>query len=158
MRVKFSKPKAVEERDIDYLAVALGCSMPVDIKDFFLEFNGSKPESNIFKLTKNNSSGVNKLIPVSEVLNERKYLDHVGKGVFPVAVAEGGNYVVIDLDKNQEVYFWDHEEPQNMVKLAGNIYEFLDSLIPFDTNSIELKEGQVESAWIDPEFLKRLKK
>lgn len=157
MSVKFSKPKAIDQKDIDLLAQALDCSIPDDLKKFFLEFNGSKPEINIFTISQNNESGVNELIPVSKIDGERKYLDHVGKRVFPIAVAEGGNYVVIDLDQGQSVYFWDHEEPQNLIKLASGIYEFLDILMPFDLDSIELQKGQVESAWIDPDFLKNLK-
>ncbi|BFM48207.1 SMI1/KNR4 family protein [Marinomonas sp. THO17] len=157
MSVKFSKPKAIEKKDIDLFAQALGCSITDDLKKFFVEFNGSKPETNIFTISQDNESGVNELIPISKILGERKYLDHVGERVFPVAVAEGGNYVVIDLDQGQSVYFWDHEEPQNMIKLASDILKFLDALVPFDPGSVELKEGQVESAWIDPDFLKSLK-
>ncbi|CAM3151612.1 SMI1/KNR4 family protein [Vibrio neptunius] len=157
MSVKFSKPKTIELKDIDIFAQILGCSIPDDLKKFFVEFNGSKPETNTFTISQDNMSGVNELIPIAKALEERKYLDHVGERAFPVAVAEGGNYVVIDLDQGQSVYFWDHEEPQNMIKLANNIHEFLDALVPFDPNSVELKEGQVESAWIDPDFLKSLK-
>jgi hypothetical protein len=94
---------------------------------------------------------------ISKILEERKYLDHIGGEVFPIAIAEGGNYVVIDLDQKQSVCFWDHEDPKNMTKLADSIYEFLDNLMPFDPDSVELKNGQVESAWIDPDFLKNLK-
>ena len=35
---------------------------------------------------------------------------------------------------------------------------FLDILEPFDIKTIQLKPGQVKKVWIDPEFLKRLKK
>jgi hypothetical protein len=157
MNVKFSKSKAIEQKEINLFSQALGCSLPSDLEKFFIEFNGSKPETNIFTVSENNESGINELIPISKILEECKYLTHVGKKAFPVAIAEGGNYVVIDLDKDQSVYFWDHEEPQNMIKLANSIYEFLDSVMPFDPDSVELKEGQVESAWIDPDFLKSLK-
>lgn len=157
MNIKFSKPKAVERKDIDFFAQALGCSLSGDLERFFLEFNGSEPETNIFTVGKDNESGVNELIPIPRILGERKYLDCVGDMVIPVAEAEGGNYIVIDLARGQTVYFWDHEDPQNMTKLADGIYEFLDALMPFDPESVELKEGQVESAWIDPEFLKSLK-
>lgn len=157
MNVKFSKPKAIEQKDINLFAEALGSSIPLDLQNFFVEFNGSKPETNIFTISRDNESGINELIPISQILGERKYLDYIGQRVFPVAVAEGGNYVVIDLDQGQSVYFWDHEDPQNMTKLASDIYEFLDVLVPFDSDSVELEEGQVQSAWIDPDFLKSLK-
>lgn len=65
MIIKFSKPKPIKQTDIDFFAHALGCSLPDDLKKFFLEFNGSKPETNIFTVSKGNESGVNELIPVS---------------------------------------------------------------------------------------------
>ena len=88
------------------------------------------------------------------MVEERKYLDDVGEKVYPIAWAEGGNYVIVDSEKNAAVFFWDHEEPQNHTSLGDDVYEFLSNLEPFDPDSVELKEGQVESAWIDPEFLK----
>lgn len=97
MSIKFSDPKSIEQKDIDFFAQCLGCTIPDDLKTFFIEFNGSKPENNIFRISQNNESGVNELIPLSQILTERKYLDHVGAKVFPVALAEGGNYIVIDL-------------------------------------------------------------
>ena len=60
-------------------------------------------------------------------------------------------------NNNQSIWFWDHEIPYPMIKLADNIFDFLESLSPYDTDSVELHEGQVESAWIDPDFLKEMK-
>lgn len=157
MNIKFSKPKAIEQKDMIAFSQAIGCTLSGEVERFFLELNGSKPETNIFTVNEDNESGVNELIPVSKVLDERKYLDYVGGEVFPIAIAEGGNYVVIDFDKGQSVWFWDHEDPRNMTRLASSIYEFLDNLMPFDSESVELKDGQVESAWIDPDFFKSLK-
>ncbi|SDX78747.1 SMI1-KNR4 cell-wall [Pseudomonas syringae] len=157
MKVKFTKPKAVVQEDIIAFAQAIGHTVSSELERFFFEFNGSKPEANIFAVGKDNESGVNELIAVQKILEEREYLSGVGEEVYPVAIAEGGNYVVVDFERNQSVYFWDHEQPENMVKLARNIYEFLDCLKSFDPDDVELKEGQVEFAWIDPEFLKSLK-
>jgi len=157
MIIKFSTPISISQKDIDILSKDIDCPIPSNLRKFFFDFNGSKPEKNIFSVGKKNESGINKLIPASQIMEEKKHLDHVGKKIIPVAEAEGGNYVVIDLDRNQAVYFWDHEEPGNMTNLANNIYEFLEKLTPFNPNDVELKEGQVESAWIDPDFLKNLK-
>jgi len=54
--------------------------------------------------------------------------------------------------------FWDHELPDKLTKLAGSFAAFLELLEPFDPDSIQLKHGQVERVWIDPEFLKKLGK
>ena len=72
MSVKFSKPKAIEQKDINRFAQAVGCTLPDDLEKFFLEFNGSKPETNIFSVSENNESGINVLIPISNILEERK--------------------------------------------------------------------------------------
>jgi hypothetical protein len=157
MRIRFSNVKAIKKKEICDFSQAFGCSLPDQVVDFFLEFNGSKPETNTFLVSDGNESGVNKLICIAEVLDERKFLDCIGSKAFPVAIAEGGNYVVIDLNQGQGVFFWDHEKPAGMTFLASDIQEFLDGLVPFDPDSIELKEGQIESVWIDPDFLKSLK-
>jgi hypothetical protein len=157
MNVKFSKPIAVQEGDLDQFARAIGHILPHDLKHFFLEFNGAKPEANIFTICENNESSVNALIPLANIVDESRCLDHIGEGIIPIAIAEGGNYVVIDLNEVSAVYFWDHEEPEGRYKLANNIYDFINALKPFDYESVELRDEQVESAWIDPDFLNSLK-
>lgn len=75
---------------------------------------------------------------------------------FPVAWAEGGNYVFVNLAAGGAVFFWDHERPENIVRLASSFRSFLELLEPFDINSIKLKPDQVKKARIDPDFLKGL--
>ena len=101
---------------------------------------------------------MNRFIPVREILKERTHIENIPDKAYPVAWAEGGNYVFVDEEKDGAVFFWDHEAPENIVKLAPNFGAFLDLLEPFDIKKIELKPGQVKKVWIDPEFLKRLKK
>lgn len=157
MSVNFSNPVALLQGEIDYFVQSTGIIVPEKFKKYLQEFNGAQPETNVFSIDEKNESGVNKLIPISQMIEEQKYLDNVGESVFPIAWAEGGNYVVVDFDKNASIYFWDHEEPENQTVLGSDVYDFLSKLKPFDPDSVELKEGQVESAWIDPDFLKSLK-
>ncbi len=157
MAIKFSKPISIGQKEIDLFAQEIGCSLPKDVQEYFLECNGAKPEANIFDVSDNNESGINELIPLSSIVEERKLLDHVGEYIYPIALAEGGNYLVVDFSKDSSVYFWDHEEPENLIVLATDIYEFISKLKQFDPYSVELEEGQVESVWIDPDFLKSLK-
>jgi hypothetical protein len=119
-----------------------------------VKYNGAEPETNVFKIDASNDSGVNRFIPLTQILEECHFLDHVSEGVFPIAWAEGGNYVVIDLEDNGAIYFWDHEEPEIKHKLATNIEHFVSSLEPFESSKVELKEAQVKSIWIDPDFLR----
>ena len=157
MSVNFSNPVAMLQSEIDYFAQGAGINMSEKFKKYLQEFNGAEPETNIFSINERNESGVSRLIPVSVMIEEQKYLDNVEKSVFPIAWAEGGNYVVVDFDKNESIYFWDHEEPENQILLGFDVYDFLSKLKPFDADSVELEEEQVESAWIDPDFLKSLK-
>jgi hypothetical protein len=157
MNIKFSKPKPFESKDLNYLAAYVGCDLPDDLINFFRDFNGSKPETNIFSVCDDNDSGVNYFIPLSDVVDESKYIGVVERNIIPIAVAEGGNYVVVACQENFSIFFWDHEKKDELIFLANGIYDFLSTLNPFDPDSVELKDGQVESAWIDPDFLKSLK-
>lgn len=156
MSVNFSKPLTLSENEINQFEENIGLSLPETFRNYLLELNGSQPENNVFKIDEKNSSGVNGLIPVSQMADERQYLHHVDEKVFPIAWAEGGNYVVVNFEKGSSIYFWDHEEPEKQICLGLDITEFLSKLEPFDLDSVELKDGQVESVWIDPDFLKNL--
>ena len=65
--------------------------------------------------------------------------------------------MLVEMADGGAIYFWDHERPELATKLADSIGAFLELLEPFDVSSVKRKPGQVKKAWIDPEFLKRLK-
>jgi hypothetical protein len=158
MKIKLTKGKPASEETCVSLQSALGCHLSDSFKSFLRDNDGAEPETNILKITNKNESGVNRFIPVREILKERTHIENIPDKAYPVAWAEGGNYVFVDEEKDGAVFFWDHEAPENIVKLAPNFGAFLDLLEPFDIKKIELKPGQVKKVWIDPEFLKRLKK
>jgi hypothetical protein len=158
MRIKLTEGKPASEETIRMLEKALGSRLSDLVKVFLLKHDGAEPESNIFKISGENESGVNCFIPVAEILTERDRIENIPDMAYPIAWAEGGNYVFIDEGKNGAVFFWDHEVPEEITELAPNFEAFLDHLEPFDIKAIHLKPGQVKKAWIDPEFLKRLKK
>lgn len=59
-----------------------------------------------------------------------------------------GNYFVL---LNEAVCFWDHETGDNEV-----LFESVDDFVSrCSSPEVELEPGQVESAWIDPEFAKK---
>lgn len=60
-----------------------------------------------------------------------------------------GNYFVL---LNEAVCFWDHETDENEV-LSDSIDDFVSRCSA--PEEVELEPGQVESAWIDPEFAKQ---
>ena len=102
-------------------------------------------------------SGINGFIPVSEIQKERDRIEYFPKSGYPIAWAEGGNCVFIDIH-TASIFYWDHEVPERPIKLAADFQRFIDSLEPFDINTIQLKPGQVKKVWVDPEFLKKLKR
>jgi len=60
-----------------------------------------------------------------------------------------GNYFVL---LNEAVCFWDHETGEREI-LSESVDDFVSGCsVP---EEVELEPGQVESAWIDPEFAKQ---
>ncbi|MCU4676572.1 SMI1/KNR4 family protein [Catenovulum sp. 2E275] len=60
-----------------------------------------------------------------------------------------GNYFVL---LNEAVCFWDHETGESKI-LSGSVNDFVSRCS--SPKEVELEPGQVESAWIDPEFAKQ---
>lgn len=155
MSVGFKKGHSLSEAEVSAFEKESGIELPRDYREFILLHDGAEPDTNIFSVSDGNDSGVNRFIPLRDTISERRYIDHVSVEFLPAAWAEGGNYVCLDL-KRGGVFFWDHEEPSDDLKLAESFSQFLEMLAPFDVKNIELKPGQVRKAWIDPDFLKGL--
>lgn len=158
MKIRLNKGKKATNEVCLALQVALGCELSDSFKKFLRSNDGAEPENNIFKIADKNESGVNQFIPAAEILRERERIENIPAKAYPVAWAEGGNYVFVDEGENGAVFFWDHEVPKNIIQIAPSFEAFLNLLEPFDLKKIELKPGQVKKVWIDPEFLKRLNK
>lgn len=157
MKVKLSKGHSISQEAVKKIEIKLDIKLPNDYKDFLLKNDGAIPSDNIFEVNANIDSGVNGFIPLDQVNKEMRKLDSVYfSKVVPIAWAEGGNYIYMSLIEKRGIYFWDHEEPHKVYHIASCFDDFLNLLKPFDIDSIELKEGQVKSAWIDPDFLKSL--
>jgi hypothetical protein len=158
MKIKLHNGKPAAEESILALEVVLGYRLGDSFRRFVRTHDGAKPETNIFKIGATNESGVNRFIPLSEIQKERSRTEHIPLRAYPVAWAEGGNYVLIDEDRDGAVFFWDHEVPEVLARLADSFDAFLDLLEPFDIRTIQLKPDLVKRVWVDPEFLKKLKK
>ena len=156
MKISLNNGSAASEAAIADLEAAVRCRLSKSFLSFLKTYDGAEPETNV--VSGNFDCGVNRFIPAAQIASERKYLENLPRLGYPVAWAEGGNYVFIDEGANGSVFFWDHERPEDIVRLASDFAGLLDLMEPFDPNSIELKSGQVKRVWIDPEFLKTLKK
>jgi hypothetical protein len=69
----------------------------------------------------------------------------------PFAEDECGNLFVVD--QNGKIHFWDHEVDE-LILLAGDFEWFTGNCVKLP--EVKLKDSDVESAWIDPEFAKSL--
>jgi|HubBroStandDraft_5_1064220.scaffolds.fasta_scaffold208627_2 hypothetical protein len=155
MKIILKEGKSASKEAVQKLEAALGCPISDSFRRFVSENDGSEPESNQFKIGDDNGAAVNRFIPVSEILEERQYIDNCPSQAYPIAWASCGNYVLLDEGEGGKVYFWDHEfEDENITELADNFDAFLSMVEPFDLDSIKLEPGQVKSVWIDPEFQK----
>ena len=156
MKIELSNGRPASRNDIAEFEEKLGESLLPDFLVFVQQNDGSEPETNIFKIGTTNESGVNGFIPIREIVGEMQKIDNLPARSFPIAWAEGGNYVFINQALSGAVFFWDHELPDNLIRLSDSFLSFLESLEPFDIRAIKLKPGQVKKAWIDPDFLKSL--
>lgn len=86
-----------------------------------------------------------------------RYSGRVPDNWVPVAIAEGGNLLLVALE-NGQVFFWDHEledydessdGSEACVKLADSLGEFLDDLKPTGNT---LPNAKVVYVKIDPAF------
>jgi hypothetical protein len=158
MKIKLLRNgKPASEAEILALETSLGYRLPDSFRAFVAKHDGAKPEPNEFEISHNNGGGVSRFIALNEILKQSAYIENLPRRAYPVATTSGGNFVFIDEDKNGAVFFWDHEVPDEITQLAPSFGAFLDLLEPFDINTVELKPGQVEKVWIDPEFLKKLR-
>jgi SMI1 / KNR4 family (SUKH-1) len=105
MKIELKKGKLASDEPILALQAALGCQISDSFRSFLRGNDGAEPETNIFKITEKNESGVNQFIPVSEILKERGRIEDIPRTAYPIAWAEGGNYVFVDEGKNGAVFF-----------------------------------------------------
>ncbi len=163
MTVKIKKGKKIKEKEIINFEQRNDIKLPNDYRNFLLENNGGVPETNEFDIPDINSgSGINEFLSIDELESIKKSLgERLLQNAWAIAYAEGGNYLCIVVGEKEGVYFWDHEleaeegQPaswDNLFLVAENFDDFLASLRKFDINSVELKPGQVQKVWVNPDF------
>lgn len=173
VRITKSGP-TVSESAINTLELTLEHSLPPQYREFLLEFNGGEPETNVFPVDELGEGGVIEFFGIREgsvpgdiAFERSRMAGRVPSGLLPIAEAEGGNLVCVSLQGQDRgtVYFWDHEEEAdedvestycNLHVIGSSFRDFWNSLRKFDPSQVELKEGQVEEAWIDPDLLRQL--
>jgi hypothetical protein len=163
MTVKIKKGKKISEKDLIAFEQRAGVKFPTDYRNFLIENNGGIPEANEFDVPgTNNGSGINEFLSIDDLEVTKKRLgNRLLPSAWAIAYAEGGNYLCLVIGEKKGVYFWDHELEteeelpaswDNMFLVSENFADFLSSLKKFDINEIELKPGQVQDIWVDPDF------
>jgi len=158
MKIAFYHGKPATKEAISALEQAIGHDISATFLRFVEENDGAEPQSNIFKIGEDNDCGVNEFIPVSQIPGEIKIIEDLPHHAYPVAWAEGGNYVIINEGRGGAVFFYDHEIFEGLTMLASNFEEFLMTLQPFDPKSVHVRPDQIKKVWISPEFQKILDK
>jgi hypothetical protein len=152
--LKGGKPAAGS--DIAALEAMLGEPLDAQFRSFVATRDGAEPESNSFPVNGvAHMGGVDEFIAVADVLAERRYIDVIAPRAYPIASSAGGNYVVLDQGQGGAIFFWDHEVEGGLYRIADGFDAFLEMIEPFDASTITPAPGQVQSAWIDPDFLKQ---
>lgn len=155
MKIKLEKGRRAASTKIAALQEMIGTTLPADFLEFVASNDGAKAGVNIFKISADNHGTVTRFIPVSEIPKEMSFIETLPEKAFPVAWDTSGNYVFVDQGKDGAVFFWDHELPAETFKLADSFGEFLEALEPYEPDESDV---EVISVWVDPEFLKTLKK
>lgn len=154
-----SEPKNIDFRDavpvrqceLDALEAHYGVSLLPAILEFYRQFNGAKLPLNELAGSEGNVA-LNQFIPASEVLYEVRIFEFSNRGELPIAWAEGGNYVVVDV-LDGKVYFVDHEVHDGGLLIAPTIEQLLQNLMSSAPASGP-SSGKILQ--IDPDFLRRI--
>lgn len=153
MKIHLHNGGQAKVSDVQNIENLFGNKLPNDFKKFIDEFDGATPEPNVYCC--NNDEffcGVNKFIPIEKICEEAELLKI--PHCIPFAFAEGGNYVLLNLN-NGSIVFWDHETEEK-ITIASFFIDFIESLEPISSRLNTKDEPTIESAWIDPEFLRQI--
>jgi hypothetical protein len=153
VNVKYEGFIPFTEVDIAGVEHCIGCSLEKSLKSFYADYNGVKPELNDVLSEREGEICITQFIPVQGVVAELENFEF-GRNVLPMAWAEGGNYVVYNVEDGL-IYFLDHEVLDVYFLLANGVQEFIDKLVPVKT-LVKPENYKVKDVWIDPEFLKRI--
>jgi hypothetical protein len=151
MKIRIEKGRPASAEAIHSIERLLGTTLSEDYRTFLLSHDGGEPESNCFDVGATGGSGIRWFTPAADIPLQRTYIDHIPEKAYPIAEDDCGNFILIDEAKNGAVFFWDHET-SDLTLVAADFTAFLESLEPFDTESVRLKPGQVKHVWVDPDF------
>jgi hypothetical protein len=156
MKIRLANGGTASPDDLAALQKMMRRPLPDDYLAFVEHHDGARPESNIFDVGPDDQSGVHEFIPVREIPRAMSHVEDLPSDSFPFAWDACGNCLFVDLGAGGTIFFWDHEVPDGIIKVADGFQQFVDGLQPFDPATVPLDPGRVVEAWIDPDFLQSL--
>ena len=128
--------------DIDLFESKFCIKLPETIVDFYLKWNGGELKNKFKYIDPDSSSGVYPIFTIMPLKNpidpdsdsvssnmrlfrsiDESYMDYI-----PITFDLFDNYIAASL-KDGKIYWMDHEEPDNLILFADNIFSFIDSLV-----------------------------
>ncbi len=147
--------RGITGEELSSLERGLGRALPRDLLEFLRRCNGATPEGNIFQIaSQQNDSGVQVFLGSVEMLARRAGMrKEFGDELLPVAEAEGGNLVCVDI-RTGAVLFWDHEEVADraLAPLHTSFAAFTQALQPHGPSDAELRPEDIISVWVHPDL------
>lgn len=155
----------------------IGLHFTVEYTNFIEKYNGGIPESNIVRLRQNSddsSISITSFLGVGlesydNIIEQYNLLKgRIPKGCVPIANTEGGNVICINLNSQMYgyIFLWNHEEEvlydyneiklSNLYLIANSFEEFLNTILPYNSEDDDLGDYEVQEVWVDSEFLKEL--
>lgn len=170
------KPSNVkfDEKEFNDFQKKLGVHLPNDYIKFLEKNNGGIPELNIVELQKEEIKsfsvtdflGINNKKKINDLKSQYEtYKERIPEGNIPICRVAGGDIVCINFD-NGSISLWDHDTElinedvipiNSLLHVARSFKEFLKLMKPYDPED-DLDDYKVEDVWIDPDFLKELKR
>lgn len=155
MNIEIKSVEPYSDFELSELERYSGISVDDDIRKFFNEYNGARFSPSGLQGDVREDVGVSEFLSIAQILIEVQQF-RFRSGYIPIALAEGGNYVVIDL-VSKAVLFLDHEVEDGYREIAADVDDFVKRLIPNAEIQDDFSGMKVKSVWIDPVFLARIK-
>lgn len=155
------------------LGKEFGVEFPKSYVEFLEKYNGGFPDRNIIEISGSefNSISITSFFGLHEggiddlISQNKVYSGRIHVGYVPIARTEGGNIVCINLLPTGygKIFLWDHDSEllletpigeDQLIFISDTFDDFLDEMKLVDED--ENQDYEVQSVWIDPDFLKSL--
>lgn len=102
--------------------------IPISLKQIIVNYNGGRPEKNIFNTECSKEKVLKSLISYNKGDRENiyNYANYFIKGLLPFAITEFGDIICLN-SKNNKIELYLHELDK-YEKICDNILEFIDKL------------------------------